>query len=294
MTADKKLAFLTMISLIFATAAICAQPGAIVLPSSFPQSDYTPFGYIDNPYHSAVLNRSGVIRSVPPLGFGFWARRFPGAYGHGTVRPVNYLSLLHLSVNVEGVSLHTPEDFRTNNVSLASRYHTKAMMSYDWQLRGLSFSAKYFLAKEHSLICILEIANPGGTRKTVTIHATNEYGFPEVRWWGSDGVASRYNEEFDAGVAKIWAYGDVFALGSDQGATVRFPRERFTGQPQENQMYTVQSYQMDIPAGRQDAIVISLTRAVDEQSATRALRDSLQEAVATLKRQLVDDEEFYR
>ena len=39
---------------------------------SFSSGDYTPYGYIENPYHSMILNRSGVIRSVPPLGFGYW------------------------------------------------------------------------------------------------------------------------------------------------------------------------------------------------------------------------------
>ena len=42
----------------------------INLPTAFPAGNYTPHGYIDNPYHSMVFNRSGVIRSVPPLGFG--------------------------------------------------------------------------------------------------------------------------------------------------------------------------------------------------------------------------------
>jgi len=43
----------------------------------FPADDYVPFGYLDNPSHSAVFNRSGILRSVPPLGFGYWARRLP-------------------------------------------------------------------------------------------------------------------------------------------------------------------------------------------------------------------------
>jgi hypothetical protein len=30
----------------------------LVLPAHFPQQEYTPFGYIDNPSHSTVLNRS--------------------------------------------------------------------------------------------------------------------------------------------------------------------------------------------------------------------------------------------
>ena len=46
--------------------------------SHFPKGDYTPFGYLDNPYHTAIINRSGIIRSVPPIGFGFGLLIFRG------------------------------------------------------------------------------------------------------------------------------------------------------------------------------------------------------------------------
>ena len=36
-----------------------------------PQDDFTPFGYLDNPYHSWKLNPSGVLRSMEPLGTGW-------------------------------------------------------------------------------------------------------------------------------------------------------------------------------------------------------------------------------
>jgi len=288
-----------------------AADSAVPLPPSFPQSDYTPFGYIDNPYHSAVFNRSGVIRTVPPLGFGFWARRLPWPYGGGALRRVNYLSFLHLSMNVGGVRFHTAEDFRSRGVELVSRYHTKTMTSYDWSFRGASFSAKYFLAGENSLVCILEMHNAAEESKTLTVHASNIYGFPEEKWWGSDGVAASYNEDFDAGVAKIWAYGDIFAVGADapgaahkatssreewnrwitesdlsssEGASVHFP----------GGMYTVQSYQVELDAGESRTLRIGLTRGPNEDATVRAMRAALNEADETLARQLAADEDFYR
>ncbi|MBV9615255.1 MAG: hypothetical protein JO031_07365, partial [Ktedonobacteraceae bacterium] len=36
-----------------------------------PQHDFTPHGYLDNPYHCWKLNPSGVLRSLPPLGMGW-------------------------------------------------------------------------------------------------------------------------------------------------------------------------------------------------------------------------------
>ena len=35
-----------------------------------PHDDFTPHGYLDNPYHSWKLNPSGVLRSREPLGNG--------------------------------------------------------------------------------------------------------------------------------------------------------------------------------------------------------------------------------
>jgi len=59
---------------------------------SFPSSHYTPHGYLDNPYHSMIFNRSGILRSFPPLGFGFWRTDFKGSYGEGPRDHQNYLS----------------------------------------------------------------------------------------------------------------------------------------------------------------------------------------------------------
>ena len=98
--------------------------------SHFPDGNYTPFGYLDNPYHSAIINRSGIIRSVPPLGFGFWARDLPWPYadGLGLRRFPNYLSFLHLSIRCGDILLHRSDDFFNNKINLVSKYHTKSMI----------------------------------------------------------------------------------------------------------------------------------------------------------------------
>ena len=102
------------------------------IPQAFPTGQYTPHGYIDNPWHSMVFNRSGVIRSLPPLGFGYWKRQFWGSYGEGPSGHVNYLSLLQMSVVQDEVCLFDAADFQKNNLNLYSSYHTKNMMSYNW------------------------------------------------------------------------------------------------------------------------------------------------------------------
>ena len=154
--------------------------------SHFPSGKYTPHGYLDNPYHSAVMNPSGVIRSVPPIGFGFWCRQMPFPYGDGFghQRIPNYLSLIHLSLNIEGTILHTIEDFAHNHIELYSAYHTKLIKSYDFEYLELVFSAKYMLLGENSIVCMLEVQNRSKNDKIITLHATNVHGFPGLEYWG--------------------------------------------------------------------------------------------------------------
>jgi len=338
----------------------------IRLPDTFPQSDYTPFGYLDNPAHSGVMNPSGILRTVPPLGFGWWARAMPWPYGMGVERPLSYLSFLHLSVAItsppaplsarrEGESeatrvFHTADDFA--GVNLVSNYHTKTLMSYDWSHNGLNFSAKYFLAHENALVCVLEIENTtsppappriqGGESRDesahITIHATHIYGYPGHLYWGRDGVTSRgVNSnsnpspptplppgargenaksprlEFDTAISKVWAYGDVFALGADRkstaykatsnvdewngwirgndlssndGALVRFHETQ-------DPIYSVMSYPLDIPAGESVSLVLCLARGTNEPYTLRQFHESVKTAPAEAARQLAADEAFY-
>jgi len=294
------------------TLPLMAQIQTVDLPSNFPQSDYTPFGYIDNPYHSAVLNRSGIIRSVPPIGFGFWVRDLPWPYGNGfgLRRIPNYLSFLHLSIDVNGKVLHTAQDFKNNSIELTSNYHTKHMMSYDWEFEGIQFSLKYFLANEHSIASIVEIHNKNQASKTITIHATNIYGYPQNRWWGSDGLASIYNSETDVSVSKIWAYGDIFVIGANKKSRshkATFSKDDWTKWIRDNNLsnnegttvkipgpiYTVQSYQIKLSASEKQSFILSLTRGRNEFSALKTHNDVLNSAQKILNDQLQEDEKFY-
>jgi hypothetical protein len=280
------------------------------LPKSFPPCDYTPHGYIDNPYHSMVLNRSGAIRSVPPLGFGYWLTGFEGSYGGGQRDHVNYLSLLLLSVAVGGDALAAAEDFQNGGPRLSSRYHTKHLVSYDWVFRGLAFSLRFFLARENSLACLAEIENPGAARQDVLLHATNVYGLWDRKYWGSDGVASRYDQGSDAAVSKIWAYGHTFVMGSnlpsaahkataDEAAWLRWLREGdLSSIPGASvvgpgPMRAVLSYKVSAPARGAASALFVLSRGPSEALAAAEFRETLRTFRPALKRQLAADEVFW-
>lgn len=275
----------------------------------FPDGDYTPFGYLDNPGHSAVLNRSGAIRSVPPLGFGWWARRMPWPYGEGTLREVNYLSLLHLSVIIDGEDVfHTAEDFAAHGVTISSRYHTKNLFSYDWEHKGLKFRISYVLANPDALLARFEVTNTGQDQRRLALHATNIYGFPEERWWGSDGVCSRITGR--RAVSKMWAYGDIFTLAADRdpqsakstldakewdqwirgndasgnsGASGRFP----------GAIRAVLTYELQTNPGRSEVLTVSLTRGVNQAASERHSQAALEGAAATIAQRMADDDRFY-
>src|SRR5215813_11625440 len=88
-----------------------ALPDSKEMPSgseSFPLSDYTPFGYLDNPFHSWNLHRSGVIRSSPGVGFGFFYPAGPGGYFDFAKNGV-YEAHLRLGFLINGKHFWTPE-----------------------------------------------------------------------------------------------------------------------------------------------------------------------------------------
>ena len=179
-----------------------------------PHYEFTPFGYLDNPEHTAHLHISGIVRSVPPLGFGFWKRSLPWTYASGVCPTFNnYLSFLRLSLITEKVRISNMAEAKAQSV--CSRVHTKNLMSYDWSGHGLSFRVTYLLADEETIACDWEIKNDLYDPQKITLRASNLYGFIEKPWWGSSGVVSRFVPEKKAWISKIWEGGDIFTLGSD-------------------------------------------------------------------------------
>lgn len=291
-------------------AGASASAGPIEWPPSFPAGAYTPHGYIDNPHHSMVLSRSGVLRSVPPLGMGYWRRTFRGAYGNGPRAAVNYLSLLQLSAAWGDVRLVTADDFGARGVELVSRYHTKHVLSYDWQLGPLTFRVAYFLPREHTLACHVEVASSAAADEEVRLHASHIYGLWEAPWWGSNGVGMRYLAAEDAAVSAIWAYGDYFALGADGRSEARaatadraeWQRWLRAGGPDgaatatvrgPGPLHSVLSYRLRVPARGRSTLLVCLSRGPNEPAALAELRAGLAGARPALAGQLALDEAFW-
>lgn len=280
------------------------------LPESFPAGTYTPHGYLDNPWHSMVFNRSGIIRSFPPLGMGFWKRKFFGSYAEGPRGHINYLSLLQFSFRVDGTVFLTSRDFERNKVNLYSAYHTKNLMSYDWEYAGIQFHIRYFLPFENSLVALIEIHNPSSRLREIELHAGHIYGEWELPWWGSDGLTGRYLPEQDALVSKIWAYGDVFLLSADWHS-----RSHFVGASQNEwrkwQQFKRQGdrdleiikgsgplweglrYEFHLPPGKGEWGLVYLCRGKNEGEVLEQFRITRDRALDVLKKRLAEDDRFW-
>jgi hypothetical protein len=257
-----------------------------------------------------VFNRSGVIRSYPPLGFGWWRTDFKGAYGGGVQDHLNYISILQMTVSVGGSSFVGIEDFAAHHVELSSSYHTKHLVSYDWTSDSVTISLKFFLPREHTLSCIVECTNHGVSTRDIAFSATQLYQVGNTKWWGSDGLTARYISKLDAGITKVWAYGDVFVIGSDLGSSSHVSTaesqtwERWVRSVKpasadaaslrgRGPMRTALKYEFSVPAEGTRVALVCLSRGKNENGAVDEFDKGMKEARSVLRRQLKDDEEFW-
>jgi hypothetical protein len=121
-----------------------------------PYDDFTPHGYLDNPYHSWKLNPSGVLRSLAPLGMG-WHMPNLGSYARNQFQ---YTAHLMLGLRIGETVLITPDDFKQHGCTIVSHLHTKNRFEYTCTIPShqLTLTARYFLIEENTLGCIVTLA----------------------------------------------------------------------------------------------------------------------------------------
>lgn len=280
-------------------------------PPAFPASLYTPFGYIDNPWHSMIANRSGVVRSVPPLGFGWWKTSFRGGYGDANRDHQDYYAFMQMSVAVGPRVYESAGDFAAHGVRLASAYHTSRAMSYDWRDSSVSVRLLYFLPRENTIACLAEFFNEGASARTVTITQSSVFGIGPTPWWGSDGLTARALPSREVTVSKIWAYGDVLAAGSTLRSRARFCTgseaqwRRWVRSPDtvspgfatfqgRGPVRTAQAYRIVLPPGTRCTELFCMSRGKNESGALREFSEGIRESTPALERGLQEDENFWR
>jgi hypothetical protein len=186
-----------------------------------PRDDFTPHGYLDNPYHSWKLNPSGVLRSRPPLGMG-WHVPNLGSYVRNQFQ---YSAHLNIGLRINDLVLITPQDFQRHGCLMNSPLHTKNRFEYNCIVPayGLLLRVVYFLIHEHALGCVLSLTTTQERALSITCYLQHEHTHNPFtsRLW-EHGLYARLLSGGQQAMLGIASEGDVFIHGwqvADTGPT---------------------------------------------------------------------------
>ncbi|HTK11855.1 MAG TPA: hypothetical protein VL485_32080 [Ktedonobacteraceae bacterium] len=185
-----------------------------------PHDDFTPHGYLDNPFHSWKINPSGVLRSRPPLGMG-WHVPNLGSYARNQFQ---YTAHLQIGVKVGETLLIAPEDFVRHGCTIVSHLHTKNRFEYTCTVPAydLTLTVRYFLVNENALGCILTLATTSAQPLPVTCYIMHEHTHnPHTSRLWEHGLYALNGPQEGVCLLGLASEGDVFAHGvraADGGA----------------------------------------------------------------------------
>ncbi len=178
-----------------------------------PHDNFTPHGYLDNPYHCWKLNPSGVLRSLAPLGMG-WHVPNLGSYVRNQFQ---YTAHLSIGLKVGELVLVTPEEFAQHGCTISSHVHTKNRFEYTCTVPryDLTLTAHYFLIQEHALGCMLSLSTTAKQSLPVTcylLHRHTHNPFTSRLW--EHGLYACPGPVEGSVMLGIASEGDVFVHGT--------------------------------------------------------------------------------
>lgn len=185
----------------------------------FPLSDYTPFGYLDNPWHTWDMNRSGILRSLPGIGFSLYYPAGPGGY-FDFKRDEVYEAHLSLGFRIGRRYFREPDDFAA--VLLTSPHHSKNILGYQFEAEGVRVECSFLQVDENALAVKIAVSETAGQLQRVRALASHEYKLGGSDWWGRDGLAANFAGRADVLWIRSFAAGTVFAITSDQVSSQQF------------------------------------------------------------------------
>lgn len=273
--------------------------------TAFPAGDYTPFGYLDNPWHSWDLHQSGVLRSVPGIGFALYYPAGPGGYFDFRRNNI-YTAELALGFRIGNRTLFSPGDFAPGQLS--SPHHTKNVLAYAFEESGVRVTSSFFQANEDCIAAKIQFEEQAGRSQTVEWLAAHTYVLGGSQWWGGDGITGGFDAEHDL----LWTHG--FAAGTVFGITASLRGEQhfFSGKDADratwltgeartgaqvaygtNPLYGGMRYRLNLAPHSQTEAIVLMQRAPNLGSLRRDARSSLAEAQRELDRRLAEDGAFW-
>jgi hypothetical protein len=276
--------------------------------SGFPSGSYTPFGYLDNLYHSWALHQSGVVRSVPAVGFGFFYPAGPGGYFNYEKNSI-YRAALRLGFGVGDTVLFEENDFHKAAIELTASHHSKNALVFSFTVSNVLITVPFFLVGEDTLACIVSAHNTGTTDQELKLHAVQKFEFGNESWWGRDGVAGFHDPEEDQVILRSFAAGPTLALKGELPSVDRIvtPDEAaiaawMRGSKPEQDSGTTYfpkglsagvSCLLRIPGGGTAECGFYLSRSVNPARATEEVRGVQLQARSTLREKVAEDDVFW-
>jgi len=199
----------------------------------FPQDEYTPYGYLDNPFHTWKLHRSGVLQVNPPCGFG-WI--FPNA------QTTIYRASLNIGFQFGNQRILSIRDFKNNSIHPNCCYHSKNLFRFNWQWRNIKFSAEFFLADEDILATIVEVNVEEETNTDLCLLFLQSVylDYQQTGLWDF-GLTGRFDDSNSSIIIKSFAEGYCFTLS---------PSEICLGYGFSDDLTKLQSYQINSPTAK--------------------------------------------
>jgi hypothetical protein len=141
----------------------------------FPIDDYTPFGYLANPYHRArswTDVEAGLIRSTDDhVGFG-WVEP--------TARKPTLEAAIVVLVRWGGRLYVTRSDF--GRLGYRSRYHSSRLFTYNWEMDDAEAELSFALADRDTLFAQLSVTNPGARDHESEVYLVSVIRSAEGQW----------------------------------------------------------------------------------------------------------------
>jgi hypothetical protein len=262
------------------------------------QANFTPFGYLDNPYHCWNLHPSGVFRSMPGVGFGLYYPAGPGGYFDYKKNGI-YHATLRLAFVAGERRLWAPEDYQSSE--LIATHHSKDVITYRVTAAGYRVDCTFFQSGEDTLAVRIE-GDGSKAAEPLRLLLVHEYQLGGASWWGGDGVAASYDADVDAWITHGFAAGTVFACGADAKPRAHFAQvlkdtadltfesaevERLTAYEQDC-LRSVSVYELT-PALLKKGVSAYMARGVNRSAALREMKRAEVEALPELERKRAAD-----
>ncbi len=274
--------------------------------NGFPTGNYTPFGYLDNPWHTWDLSPGGVLRSLPGIGFGWYYPAGPGGYFSYKQNNV-YTLELSLGFEIAEKRLRSPKDFAP--AQLSSPYHTKNILSYQFTEEEIAITSTFVLVNENALAALVEVNNQSAKRQSIRILAVQSYRLGGANWWGRDGLAGNFNQKTNSLEIRSFAAGPVCATTASAQPLAHFVSSNVpeTAGWFDESKHSLQAtsyypeplhgglrYELSLEANSHQQLVVVMAKGANTQSAGECARLSLGNAAVEIARKRAEDHAFWR